>query len=67
MIIGLPKEIKPQENRVGLTSESVKQLISDGQEVLVESTAGEGSGFVDQDYIDCGASIVMSAKEVFDK
>ena len=67
MIIGLPKEIKPQENRVGLTSESVKHLISDGHEVLVESTAGEGSGFVDQDYIDCGASIAMSAKEVFDK
>ena len=67
MIIGLPKEIKPQENRVGLTTESVKNLISDGHQVLVESTAGEGSGFSDQDYIDCGALIESSAKEVFNK
>ena len=44
MLIGVPKEIKPQENRVGLTPESVKELIDDGNEVIIERTAGQGSG-----------------------
>ena len=42
MLIGVPKEIKPQENRVGLTPESVKELIDDGNEVIIERTAGKG-------------------------
>ena len=42
MLIGVPKEIKPQENRVGLTPESVKELIDDGNEVIIERTAGQG-------------------------
>ena len=48
MLIGVPKEIKPQENRVGLTPESVKELIYDGNVVIIERTAGQGSGFDDQ-------------------
>ena len=46
MLIGVPKEIKPQENRVGLTPESVKELIDDGNEVIIERTAGQGSGLM---------------------
>ena len=67
MKIGVPKEIKPQENRIGLTPESVKTLVSEGHEVLVEKNAGNGSGFTDNDYLDSGAKILDSAKEVFDK
>ena len=57
MLIGVPKEIKPQENRVGLTPESVKELIDDGNEVIIERTAGQGSGFDDQNYNDVGATV----------
>ena len=67
MFIGVPKEIKPQENRVGLTVDSVKSLVSDGNKVVVEAGAGLGSGFTDQDYISCGADILMTAKDVFEK
>ncbi len=66
MLIGVPKEIKPQENRVGLTADSVKRLVSEGNKVVVETGAGNGSGFTDEDYISAGASIYNSAKEIFD-
>ena len=66
MLIGVPKEIKPQENRVGLTADSVKRLVTEGNKVVVETGAGNGSGFTDQDYISAGASIYNSAKEIFD-
>ena len=49
MLIGIPKEIKPQENRVGLTAQSVKSLVEEGHEVIVETNAGSGSGFIDKD------------------
>ena len=65
MLIGIPKEIKPQENRVGLTAQSVKSLVEEGHEVIVETNAGSGSGFIDKDYIDAGAKILNSASEVF--
>ena len=51
MIIGVPKEIKPQENRIGLTPESVKTLISEGHEVLVENNGGYEAGFENDQYI----------------
>mgnify|MGYP001319541243 FL=1 len=65
MLIGIPKEIKPQENRVGLTTQSVKNLVKEGHEVVVEKGAGNGSGFLDEDYTDSGAKILNSASEVF--
>ena len=65
MLIGIPKEIKPQENRVGLTTQSVKNLVEEGHEVVVEKGAGNGSGFLDKDYTDSGAKILNSASEVF--
>ncbi len=67
MLIGIPKEIKPQENRVGLTAQSVKSLVKEGHEVIVESGAGNGSGFLDEDYIESGAKILNSASEVFSR
>ena len=66
MIIGLPKEIKNHECRVGLTPNSVKKLISHGHELIVETDAGYGSGFSDGDYLHLGAKIVKTPKEVFD-
>ncbi len=67
MLIGVPKEIKPQENRVGLTPESVKELIDDGNEVIIERTAGQGSGFDDQNYNDVGATVFENAQDIFDR
>ena len=50
MRIGVPKEIKPQENRIGLTPESVKTLVSEGHEVLVENNGGFEAGFENDQY-----------------
>jgi alanine dehydrogenase len=65
MIIGVPKEIKEQEQRVALLPSLTKQLTRHGHSVLVERNAGLGSGYPDQDYINAGAEIVEQAKEVF--
>ena len=65
MRIGVPKEIKPQEYRVGLTPESVSELVADGQEVWVETLAGAGIGALDADYTAAGAQVKSSAKEIF--
>jgi alanine dehydrogenase len=65
ILIGVPKEIKNHEYRVGLTTDSVAQLISEGNEVVVETKAGEGAGFLDEDYIKVGAKISNSAEEIF--
>ena len=65
MKIGLPKEIKPQENRIGLTPDSVKQLTSNGHEVLVESNGGFEAGFENDHYISAGAKIVDKAEDIF--
>ncbi len=65
MKIGLPKEIKDNEYRVGLVPAGVKSLTADGHEVLVETAAGGGSGFSDAEYIAAGAKISQSADEVW--
>jgi alanine dehydrogenase len=65
MRVGVPKEIKNHEYRVGLTPPSVSELVAAGHEVIVETKAGSGIDFDDQDYIDAGARIVSTAKDVF--
>ncbi|MFV0303589.1 MAG: alanine dehydrogenase [Paracoccus sp. (in: a-proteobacteria)] len=66
MLIGCPKEIKPQEFRVGLTPAAAAEAISHGHKVLVETGAGIGSGFPDAAYAAAGAEIAPDAKAVFD-
>lgn len=66
LLIGIPKENQPQENRICLTPESVGVLIANGHEVVVESGAGLGSNYSDREYSECGAKIVYSPKEVFE-
>jgi len=66
MRIGIPKEIKNHEYRVGLVPSSVQELVADGHEVLVEAYAGKGIGFNDDDYRAVGATIVPDAKALFD-
>ena len=65
MLIGCPKEIKPQEYRVGLTPNAVKEIILNGHKVLIEKDAGAGAGFSDQLYEEAGAKILHSAEEIF--
>ena len=65
MLVGVPKEIKPQEFRVGLTPEAAREYIGAGHDVIVESGAGLGIDKSDDDYSKCGATIVDSAEEVF--
>lgn len=67
MEIGVPKEIKDQEFRVGLSPSSVRVLCEKGHFVYVETNAGAGSGFSDQDYIQAGAKIVSTSKEAWDR
>lgn len=67
MIIGVPKEIKVREYRVGLVPASVRELTSSGHKVVVETGAGLGIGMSDADYVTAGASIAKNAAEVFDK
>jgi len=66
MKIGIPKEIKKLENRVGLTPSTAKLLVEDGNEVFVETGAGEGSSFSDEAYEEAGVTIVSSAAEAWD-
>ncbi|MES9777488.1 alanine dehydrogenase [Bacillus velezensis] len=66
MIIGVPKEIKNNENRVALTPGGVSQLIGNDHRVLVESGAGLGSGFTNEDYVSAGAEILEDRKQVWD-
>lgn len=65
MIIGVPKEIKNNENRVALTPAGVYSLVQSGHEVWIETTAGEGSYFTDADYTEAGGKIVSSAAEAW--
>ena len=67
MLVGVPKEIKNHEYRVGLIPASVKELIASGHQVIVETNAGAGIDFPDDDYRAAGAEIVATAKEVFDR
>jgi alanine dehydrogenase len=65
VIIGVPKEIKTREYRVGMTPAGVRSLTSRGHKVLVEKSAGDGSGIKDAEYVAAGASIVQSAAEAW--
>ncbi len=65
MRIGVPKEIKPQENRIGLTPGSVKTLVSEGHEVLVENNGGFEAGFDNDQYKNAGAKIIEKAADIF--
>lgn len=65
MLIGVPKEIKNHEYRVGLTPSSVRELVEHGHKVQVETMAGSGVGFADEDYVAAGASIAANASDIF--
>ena len=67
MIVGVPKEIKVKESRVGLVPSSVKELVGRGHEVIVQSTAGAGIGASDADYEASGARVVADAASVFEQ
>jgi alanine dehydrogenase len=65
MIIGVPKEIKNNENRVALTPAGAQELIKRGHTVYVETNAGDGSGFSNEEYVKAGAKMIATAAEVF--
>src|SRR5450755_5007919 len=65
MIIGVPKEIKEQENRVGLLPYTAQSLTRKGHTVLVQKNAGDGSGYPNENYIEAGAKIVERAEDIF--
>ncbi len=66
LLIGIPKETHFQENRIALTPEAVKVLTANGHRVTMETNAGEGSSYSDNDYSEAGAKIVSSKKQVFE-
>jgi len=65
MRVGVPKEIKPGEHRVGLPPTAVREYVARGHQVLVETTAGTGAGYSDEAYVKAGASIAPDAAAVF--
>jgi alanine dehydrogenase len=65
MLIGVPKEIKNHEYRVGLTPSSVKELVKHGHQVMIEQDAGVAIDFTNEEYVAAGAEIVSSAEEIF--
>src|SRR4051812_10166353 len=67
MIIGVPKEIKNKENRVGMVVAGVRALTQAGHKVLVQATAGQGAGISDDDYRKAGATMVNAPKEIFER
>ncbi|MDE6490108.1 MAG: alanine dehydrogenase [Muribaculaceae bacterium] len=67
MIIGIPKEIKNNENRVAVTPAGVKELTRHGHDVYVQHTAGDGSGFSDEMYVSAGATILPTIEDVYAK
>ena len=67
MIVGVPKEIKANENRVALQPVGAEMLIKRGHQVLVLENAGIGSGFTDGDYRSAGAEICKTAEEIFQR
>ena len=64
-MIGIPKEIAFQENRIALTPDAVSVLVSNGHQVVIEHNAGEASHFRDKDYSEAGAKIVYERADVF--
>src|SRR2546429_7857229 len=67
MTIGIPKEIKEQEQRVGLVPSTAQTLVGHGHTVLVQKNAGVGCGYPDEEYVKAGAQIVESAEEIFQR
>ena len=67
MLVGIPKEIKNHEYRVGMTPSGVYELVRNGHQVMVQTDAGSGIGFSDSDYTTAGATIINSATEIFAK
>ncbi len=67
MLIGVPKEIKTLEHRVGLVPSSVKELTSRGHSIIIETNAGLAINFTDKDYEEAGAKVLDTAKEIFDQ
>lgn len=67
MIVGVPKEIKNKENRVSMVVAGVRALTLAGHKVLVQKNAGQGAGISDEDYRKAGATLIETAKEIFDK
>jgi len=67
MLVGVPKEIKNHEYRVGLTPAGVRELVSAGHQALVETQAGIAIGFTDDQYADAGAELVATAAEIFER
>src|SRR3954452_20096886 len=67
MTIGIPKEIKEQEQRVGLLPSTAQTLVGHGHTVLVQKNAGVGSGYSDEEYSKAGAQVVESAQEIFQR
>jgi alanine dehydrogenase len=67
MKIGVPREIKPAENRVAATPAGVRAFTGNGHQVFVEKDAGQGSSFTDQEYIEAGATILENPEEVWDQ
>lgn len=67
MIVGVPKEVKTHEYRVGLVPSSVKELTSRGHKVFIQTSAGNGAGFTDQEYVEVGAKILPTAEDVWAK
>ena len=65
MIIGVPTEVKNNENRVGLTPYSVKKIVDSGHDVLIQNNAGANIGFFNDQYQNSGAKIINSAEEVY--
>ena len=66
MIIGIPKEIKESEHRVGMTPSGVQTLIQNGHDVYVQNFAGQGSGHSDEDYSNVGAKLIETIEEVYE-
>jgi len=67
MLIGVPKEIKEDEYRVGLIPRTIKELVARGHEVNVETHAGDGAGISDNDFAAAGARVMPSADEIFQR
>src|SRR5690349_10782316 len=67
MIIGVPKEIKNNENRVALTPAGTQELVKRGHTVYMQNSAGEGSGFSDDEYAGAGAQMILDAAEIFSR
>ena len=67
MLVGVPKEIKTEEYRVGLVPATVRELVARGHRVEIEGRAGEGAGIADEEYVASGAQIVGAPERIFER